>query len=83
MVVVKLLYGVAEAGTYWFSIYFKYHVEKLQMTILTYDPCLLVTKESVEGFGVMGMQTDDTLGLNDDKFATRKAEIMSFKAKER
>jgi hypothetical protein len=53
------------------------------MTILTYDPCLLVTKESAEEFEVVGMQTDDTLGLNDDNFATRKAEIMSFKAKKR
>jgi hypothetical protein len=31
----------------------------------------------------MGMQTDDTLGLSNDKFATRKAKIMSFKAKKR
>jgi hypothetical protein len=31
----------------------------------------------------MGMQMDDTLGLNDDKFATKEAEMMSFKAKER
>jgi hypothetical protein len=83
MVVVKPLYDMAEAGVYWLFIYFKYYVKKLQITILIYDPCLLVTKESAEGFEIMGMQTDDTLGLSDDRFATRKAEIMSFKAKKR
>jgi hypothetical protein len=83
MVVVKLLYDMAEAGVYWFFTYFKHYVEKLQITTSTYDLCLLVTKESAEGFGVMGMQTDDTLGLSDDRFATREAEMMSFKAKKR
>jgi hypothetical protein len=29
----------------------------------------------------MGMQTDNTLGLSNDKFATKEAEMMSFKAK--
>jgi hypothetical protein len=83
MVIVKPLYGIAEAGVHWFFTYFKYCVEKVQITILTYDPCLLVTKESAEGFGVVEMQTDDTLGLSDDKFATKEAEMMSFKAKKR
>jgi hypothetical protein len=31
----------------------------------------------------MEMQTNNTLGLSDDKFATKEAEIMLFKAKER
>jgi hypothetical protein len=83
MVVIKLLYGIAKAGVHWFFIYFKYHVEKLQITTSTYDPCLLVTKESAKEFEVIGMQTDDTLGLNNDRFATKKAEMMSFKAKKR
>jgi hypothetical protein len=83
MVVIKPLYGIAEADVHWFFTYFKHYVEKLQMTILTYDPCLLVTKESAKGFGIVGMQTNDTLGLSDDRFATREAEMMSFKAKKR
>jgi hypothetical protein len=51
MVVVKPLYDVAEAGIYWFFTYFKHHVEKLQITTSTYDPCFLVTKESAEDVG--------------------------------
>jgi hypothetical protein len=83
MVVVKPLYNMAEAGVHWFFTYFKHHVEKLQITILTYDSCLLVTKESAKGFEVVEIQTDDTLGLSDDRFATKEAEMMSFKAKKR
>ena len=50
----------------------------------TYDPCLLYTNKN--GFGVVGLQTDDTLFLANDTFAAsedlnlRKA---SFLAKER
>jgi len=29
MVVVKPLYRIAEAGAYWWSTYFKHHIEKL------------------------------------------------------
>jgi hypothetical protein len=39
MVIVKPLYGIAEAGAYWWSIYFKHYCEKLKMEFSTYDPC--------------------------------------------
>jgi hypothetical protein len=38
------------------------------MTTLLYDPCLLIITKK-EAFGVVGMQTDDTLFLASDKFA--------------
>jgi hypothetical protein len=39
------------------------------MAISTYDPCLLVT--TIEnGFGIVGMQTDDTIILIDEYFLT-------------
>ena len=38
----------------------------------TYDPCLLYT--NTNGFGVVGLQTDDTLFLADDIFATAEEE---------
>ena len=37
------------------------------MTQSTYDPCLLHT--STNGFGLVGLQTDDTLFLADPEFA--------------
>ena len=54
------------------------------MTVLTYNPCLLHTSEN--GFGVVGLQTDDTLFLANDVFAaTEQLELgkAGFLAKER
>ena len=39
------------------------------MVTSTYDPCLLITTIK-EVFGVVGMQTDDTLILGSEKFDT-------------
>jgi hypothetical protein len=52
MVIIRLLYGIAEAGTYWWVIYSKYYKNKLFMTISTYDPCLLVIIIK-DGFGIV------------------------------
>jgi hypothetical protein len=68
-VVLKPLYSVAEAGTHWWATYFKHHREKLHITTSTYDPCLLITTVK-ERFAIVGMQTDDTLGLLDSRFIT-------------
>jgi hypothetical protein len=81
--VIKPLYGVPEAGAHWFNTYQKHHKDKLSMVESTFDPCLLHTcqisqTESTEStiqststndFGVVGLQTDDTLILADDEFA--------------
>jgi hypothetical protein len=83
--VIKPLYGVPEAGNHWFGTYQKHHLEKLQMSQSTYDPCLMMVSKT-EYFGVVGLQTDDTLFIADRNFATaeetelRKAGLM---AKER
>ena len=65
--VIKPLYGIPEAGNHWFSTYHLYYTEKLKMAESTYDPCLLYTYQ--EGYGVIGLQTDDTLFISDEKFA--------------
>lgn len=83
MVVIKPLYGIAEAGAYWWSTYFKHHTDKLEMETSTYDPCLLISKATAAGFGVIGMQTDDTLGLSNREFANKENKQLRFKAKER
>jgi hypothetical protein len=67
MIVRRPLYGVPEAGTHWWATYHKHHQEKLQMTTSSYDPCLLITTTK-DAFGVVGMQTDDTLILGDNNF---------------
>ena len=78
MVVLKPLYGIPEAGTHWWAIYYKHHKEKLSITISTYDPCFLIITKEV--FGLVGMQTDNIfilalkefLVLEDDKLSKAK-----------
>jgi hypothetical protein len=70
--VVKPLYGVPEAGNHWFGTYQKHHIDKLQMTQSTYDPCLMYSTTTT--FGLVGLQTDDTLIVADDAFAKAEEE---------
>ena len=77
MTVVKPLYGIAEAGTHWWSTYFKHHRDHLGMTTSSYDPCLLVIKQDSDLFGVVGMQTDNTLILCDDQFSKLEEEELA------
>ena len=81
--VVKPLYGVPEAGNHWFKTYHSHHTNELAMEQSTYDPCLLYSNQP---FGVVGLQTDDTLFVGDDDFAVKEQlglEKAGFLAKER
>jgi hypothetical protein len=74
--VLKLLYSVAKAGTYWWAIYSKYHKEKLLMDTSTYNPCLLIIlTDSV--FRVVGIQTDNTIILGNKRFLTREKQELA------
>ena len=81
--VVRPLYGVPEAGNHWFKTYHSYHLNQLRMDQSTYDPCLLYSNEP---FGIVGLQTDDTLFLASDEFAKLEESELhkaQFMAKER
>ena len=54
MVVIKPLYGIAEAGTHWWATYSRHHREKLSMITSTYDPCFLISTTE-DKFGIVGM----------------------------
>jgi len=69
--VLKPLYSIVEAGMYWWVTYLKHYREKLSMDSLTYDPCLLILTNK-EKFSIVTIQTDDTLGLLDLRFAALK-----------
>jgi hypothetical protein len=75
--VVKPLYGIPEAGNYWFKTYHSYYINKLSMEQLTYDPCLLYSKQP---FGIVGLQTDDTLFVGTNDFA-KAEQLKLYKAK--
>jgi hypothetical protein len=63
--VLRLLYGVPEAGIHWFHTYYNHHTEKLKLQQSSYDPCLLSAldlsafDDSI--YAIIGLQTDDTL----------------------
>ena len=82
--VIKPLYGIAESGVHWFTTYQPHHIEKLDMSPSTYDPCLLITNGAKEEFGMVAMQTDDTLILGTRSFTAKEEkeiQIAKFRTK--
>lgn len=79
--VIKPLYGVPEVGAHWFNTYHTHHTEKLSITQSTYDSCLLYANGTKNtGFGVIGLQIDDTLILADEIFAaTEERQLIEAK----
>ena len=70
--VVILLYGILEAGAYWYSTYEKHHRLKLGIEQSTYDPCLMITKDLKGPFSIVGLQTNNTLFVRDRQFIDLK-----------
>ena len=80
MVVLKPLYRVPEASTHWFTTYHKHYIEKLSIATSTYNLCLLIT-QTPSTFRIVGIQTNDTLILVQEKFAQLKEEELIFTTK--
>ncbi|KAF2703421.1 hypothetical protein K504DRAFT_392218, partial [Pleomassaria siparia CBS 279.74] len=72
--IVRPLYGAAESGLYWFKTYHNHHKEKLKMHVSSYDPCLLITEEGENPFGITSLQTNDTLSVMTPDFSHREEE---------
>jgi hypothetical protein len=53
---------------------------KLEIENSPYNPCLLITKDQEGPFSIVGMQTDNTLILGDNKFV-KKERVELKKAK--
>jgi hypothetical protein len=71
MIVRKPLYKIPEAGTHWWATYHKHYREKLAIATSTYNPCLLITTTK-KAFGIVGIQTNNTLILGSEEFDTIK-----------
>jgi hypothetical protein len=67
--VVKPLYGIPKAGNHWFKTYYSHYINKLLMNQLIYNPCLLYSNAP---FGIVGLQTDNILFLEDTTFIANK-----------
>src|SRR6266567_3951717 len=63
--VLKPLYSVLEARNYWFKTYYAYYIKNLNMTQLTYNPCLLYSNKL---FSIVGLQIDKILFLVNKTF---------------
>jgi hypothetical protein len=53
------------------------------METSTYNLCLLISKLTAASVGIVGIQTNDTLGLSDEQFATKEKDELRFNAKEK
>ena len=71
--IMKSLYEVFETNNHWFFIYHKHYIEKLVMIELTYDLYLF---HSIESFGLIDLQTDDTLIFVSNDFVIKKNEAI-------
>ena len=84
MRIIKPLYGIAEAGVHWFATYQGHHCKELDMSTSTYDPCLLITNNGADEFGIVGLQTDDTLSIGTPTFSAAEEAALQrahFRAK--
>ena len=73
--VIKLLYNVTEVGNHWFATYHMHHKEKLEMIKSTYNLYLLFRSKPLR---IVGMQTNDTLILADNNFASTKKKAITL-----
>jgi hypothetical protein len=76
IIVQKLLYRILKAGTHWWATYHKHHKEKLVIATFTYNLCFLIIIIKV-AFGVVGIQTDDTLIFRLKEFNTIEKEELT------
>ncbi len=75
--VIEPLYGIPKVGNHWFATYYTHYKEKLGIKKSTYDPCIFYRSGP---FGIMGIQTNDTLILANNNFASKeKAETKAVK----
>jgi hypothetical protein len=80
--VIRPLYGIVEAGAYWFRTYQEHHIKELQMKPSTFDPCLLFRTDGPNTFGITGLQTDDTFSfVTGDLSRTEEEKVAKFRTK--
>jgi hypothetical protein len=53
-------------------MYYGHHCKELDMSTLTYDSCLLIINRNADAFGLVGMQTNNTLMLRTAEFSSLK-----------
>jgi len=83
--VIRPLYGIPKAGNYWFKTYYNHYIKELNISQSTYNPYLLYLNNPTN-FGIVGLQTNNTLLLANLVFAALEQEKIKkakFLTKER
>lgn len=82
LLIVKSLYNLAKTGNYQFAIFLDYYKKNLKIEMSFYDLYFLITKDSGENFGIIKLQTDNSLNVETDTLIKKKEiEIMEAKLK--
>lgn len=68
--IVKPVYGLKEAGAYWFSKYFNAWISAVRMVATALDVCLLYRRQGNKLDGVVGIQVDDTIMAGSPEFTS-------------
>src|SRR6266550_9262127 len=71
--IIRPLYSIPKAGNYWFKIYYNHHIKELNISQSTYDPYLLHLNNPTN-FGIVGLQTNNTLLLANLTFTASEQE---------
>ena len=66
-----MLFRSVEVGTHWWATYSKHHKEKLLITTSIFNLCFLIITTGTL-FGIIGIQTNNTIILGDDQFLALK-----------
>ena len=69
---IKPLYGIPEAGLYWFVTYSDHHKHKLGMQCTSFDPCVLYRRDNNNFTGLTVLQVDDSYGFGSKDFLDKE-----------
>lgn len=88
LLVKQPLYGVPEAGLFWFHTYHEHHTSELGLCPSSHDLCLLYTPKAItrdassSPAAMTCLQTDDTLSLANESFCDlENVKSVRFKSK--
>ena len=71
MVILKLLYRIAEVGTHWWATYSKYYKEKLLITTFIFNLYFFIITIGTP-FKIISMQTNNIIILKNNQFSVFK-----------
>ena len=69
----KPLYGIPEAGLYWFVTYSQHHLNELGMKSTSFDACILYRRNNKTVEGITILQVDDSFGFGSSEFLEKES----------